>query len=441
MHGPQSPAPYGAGVASDPTPARDDRSRKHLLAGSVLAVLAVLATLAGTSADANDRLHQRRHNTAERVKTAHRSYDAASGRYLRAHAALRRARDELDDARSLLQRRRAELHAARGIYRRTQHELLVANQRLDDARAQLTGSRQRIKQLQLQWKRQLITEYQSGGVTLNALSTVLNGTDPSDLMGRLAGLDAIAASHDATLSRATAALALERALKAELEAARAEVRKRADEAALQLRQIRATESAAQSARDDVRLWVDRRREATATAAAVRAREAAQLRRLEAEQAQIEQMLRRRSAAAERSGGSRRSTAPATGWPWPVNGWVSTPFGWRIHPIYGYRSFHNGIDIAAACGTPVRAPAAGTVLQTYFQTAYGNRVLIDHGAPGGVGTASEYNHLDRWTVTPGQRVAPGQIIGYVGSTGWSTGCHLHFTIYKRGIPVNPLPLLG
>ena len=212
-----------------------------------------------------------------------------------------------------------------------------------------------------------------------------------------------------------------------------------------LRRIERAEAAAQAARDSVRGLVAQRRDAAAEAAAVRARDAAQLRRLQAEQARIERILRRRAAAAEAAQTAEptrthRRLMENDGWPWPVPGWISTPFGWRTHPIYGYRSFHNGVDVAAACGTPVRAPAAGTVLAAYFQSAYGNRVLIDHGAPVGVGTATEYNHLERWAVAPSQRVTSGQVVGYVGNTGWSTGCHLHFTIYRSGDPVDPLTLL-
>ncbi|WP_447383288.1 M23 family metallopeptidase, partial [Streptococcus pseudopneumoniae] len=82
----------------------------------------------------------------------------------------------------------------------------------------------------------------------------------------------------------------------------------------------------------------------------------------------------------------------------------------------YRALHDGVDFGAGCGSPVRAAADGTVLSTYFQSAWGNRVIIDHGALRGVGVATISNHLSSWAVAPGQRVSRGQVIGYVGSTG-------------------------
>ena len=416
--------------------------RRTLLAGALLAASTSLSPLlVDTAADADDRLHQRGEENADRLRGARRDYDAASEAFLRTQAALQRAKDQLEEARSTLRTRREELAAAQAAHQRAERDLTAATARLDAARDQLETSLERIDAVQLEWKQQVVNEYETGGAALGALSTILNGTDPAGLMEHLAGLDAVNASYDATVSRTAAALALQEALEKELSAARADVRARALEAQQWLRRIGRAESAAEAARDSIQVLVDRRRDAAAAAAAVRARDAAQLRRLQEEQARIERILRRRAAAAEADEPvvSHRQPMKGGGWPWPVQGWVSTPFGWRTHPIYGYRSFHNGIDVAAACGTPVRAPAAGTVLAAYFQSAYGNRVLIDHGALAGVGTATEYNHLDRWAVAPGQRVTTGQIVGYVGNTGWSTGCHLHLTIYRSAEPVDPLTL--
>jgi murein DD-endopeptidase MepM/ murein hydrolase activator NlpD len=122
--------------------------------------------------------------------------------------------------------------------------------------------------------------------------------------------------------------------------------------------------------------------------------------------------------------------------YPVQGPVTSPFGWRIHPIYGYRSLHDGIDFGAGCGTPIRAAASGRVLEEYFQTAWGNRIIIDHGFHRGVGLATISNHLSQYAVPTGAYVKRGQVVGYVGTTGWSTGCHLHFTVLQNGVAVNP-----
>lgn len=114
-------------------------------------------------------------------------------------------------------------------------------------------------------------------------------------------------------------------------------------------------------------------------------------------------------------------------------WVSCAYGWRNHPLWGDRRFHHGVDLAANQGTPIYAIAAGTVTIASYTDANGYYVSLSHGN----GFGSIYCHMTHYTVKPGQSVKQGQIIGYVGSTGWSTGPHLHFEIHKNGSSVNPM----
>jgi murein DD-endopeptidase MepM/ murein hydrolase activator NlpD len=117
---------------------------------------------------------------------------------------------------------------------------------------------------------------------------------------------------------------------------------------------------------------------------------------------------------------------------PVPGRISSGFGYRRHPILGYRRMHTGLDIAAGYGTPIRAAAAGTVNYSGRNGGYGNYVRINHG--GGLQTA--YAHMSRIVASNGSRVSQGQIIGYVGSTGLSTGAHLHYEMIRNGRKVDP-----
>ncbi|WP_156794037.1 peptidoglycan DD-metalloendopeptidase family protein [Aeromicrobium marinum] len=121
---------------------------------------------------------------------------------------------------------------------------------------------------------------------------------------------------------------------------------------------------------------------------------------------------------------------------PVDGPVSSGFGQRVHPITGVRTLHDGIDIAAPCGTPVVAAADGTVTDSAVAGAYGLRVVVAH--PGS--TSTSYSHLGRTGARPGSSVTTGEVIGHVGSTGLSSGCHLHFSVHRDGSPVDPAPLL-
>jgi len=121
---------------------------------------------------------------------------------------------------------------------------------------------------------------------------------------------------------------------------------------------------------------------------------------------------------------------------PVGGRITSAFGMRVHPITGVRKLHDGTDFGAACGTPVRAAAPGRVIGTPTDRGYGKRVLVDHGR----GLVTAYAHLSSRRVHRGQHVSTGTVVGRVGTTGMSTGCHLHFMVLRHGRPTDPAPLL-
>ncbi|HMP55341.1 MAG TPA: M23 family metallopeptidase [Novosphingobium sp.] len=114
--------------------------------------------------------------------------------------------------------------------------------------------------------------------------------------------------------------------------------------------------------------------------------------------------------------------------------VTSGFGLRVHPVHGTRRVHAGVDLAAGTGAPVIVSSPGVVVQAGWLGGYGLCVTIDHGGA----TQTRYGHLSRLGVGVGQRVRAGQVIGLVGSTGVSTGPHLHYEVRVQGTPVNPLP---
>jgi len=125
------------------------------------------------------------------------------------------------------------------------------------------------------------------------------------------------------------------------------------------------------------------------------------------------------------------------YPLPYRAKVTSPYGWRTHPITGKRSFHTGVDLAASKGTAIYACRGGTVTEATYSSVYGYYVTINHGD----GFSTLYGHMTHYTVKVGQTVSKGQTIGYVGSTGMSTGPHLHLTFYKNGDTVNPMNYIG
>lgn len=148
----------------------------------------------------------------------------------------------------------------------------------------------------------------------------------------------------------------------------------------------------------------------------------------------------RAAAASSESGSgsyySSNSASVSGFLWPLPSGcntISCVYGYRIHPITGKYSFHNGVDISVSTGTNVYASKAGTVITSQWNTAYGNYVVISHGD----GVSTLYAHLSELDVSVGDYVIQGETIGLSGSTGWSTGPHLHFTIFVNGESVNPM----
>lgn len=145
-----------------------------------------------------------------------------------------------------------------------------------------------------------------------------------------------------------------------------------------------------------------------------------------------------AARLQRELAGRKSTGVAPGTlGWPVNGRVTSPFGYRIHPILGTRKLHTGIDFGAATGAPIAAAGDGIVVIAGPYGGYGNAVVIDHGG----GLATLYAHQSVVKVSVRATVSRGQTIGAVGCTGLCTGPHLHFETRVNGVPVNPTTYLG
>lgn len=186
-------------------------------------------------------------------------------------------------------------------------------------------------------------------------------------------------------------------------------------------------------------------------AAARA-EAARLRAILVERARQARLAEQRRIAAERAkaaAAARRgqvyvpkiSTDNSSNYlSYPVHGPTSSGFGMRWHPVLQRWMLHDGLDFAVACGTPVYAAAPGQVIRAGWRASgWGNQVVIDHGIHRSVDLVTTYNHLSS-IVKWGGTVSRGQLIAYSGTTGYSTGCHLHFGVYEDGTPVNPLKWL-
>lgn len=148
-------------------------------------------------------------------------------------------------------------------------------------------------------------------------------------------------------------------------------------------------------------------------------------------ASLEAMLAHRSASLS------SDIKVTTGFIKPVGGPITSPFGYRVHPIFKTRKFHSGIDIGAPMNAPIKASNTGKVIMAGWYGGYGKVVIIDHGVVRGQSITTLYGHMNTISVSQGQHVKQGQIIGRVGTTGYSTGPHCHFEVRVKGQPRNPL----
>jgi len=191
----------------------------------------------------------------------------------------------------------------------------------------------------------------------------------------------------------------------------------------------------------VRSLVAARKAAAQVAKSERSAVQARFQALRAEQARI----KRAAARAARIEAARRAAARPSGTVtpqgalrWPIDGGrISSHVGPRRHPVFGYASCHTGLDVAAPTGTSIRAAADGTVALITSGGPYGNAVLVAHGD----GLTTFYAHMSSVAVSQGQQVSAGTVVGAVGSTGWSTGPHLHFETRVNGTAYDPMGWFG
>ncbi len=232
-----------------------------------------------------------------------------------------------------------------------------------------------------------------------------------------------------------------------------------------LQQLQAELEAAEQAREAAREEVaEQRRQTSAQVAAVKelandaaAREAeiarlvaenkklrdTAMHELEASREEYEKLEKQEASITKKilAAAAKNKQVNSKGFIRPVNANPGSPFGLRYHPILHYWRMHWGLDFGARCGAPLYAMADGKVtqvLRTSQSNGLGNWTVIDYGKYKGNHIASGYAHQSRVIVRTGQRVKQGQVVGYVGTTGLSTGCHLHLQIYKNGVRVNPRP---
>ncbi len=328
-----------------------------------------------------------------------------------------------------------QLDAAQAKVTALEGQQRVVEGRLADARQALADAKDELG-------RQAIAAYTGQSEAANYASMLLKSSNLGDLASKRSYLRAVVGSQADAIS-ATERLRDEVGdLGKQLDASRAEAQGARDLVAGQRATLQVSRDAQAAARAQVQAEINQTSKLRAEVLARKDEFEAQVGSLEKESAAIAETLRQRQLAAEaaaRAAAANPSGAPAalTKAPGrlivPVPGApITSPFGYRIHPIYGTARLHTGIDYGADEGTPIRAAADGVVVSAGWYGGYGNATIIDHGG----GIATLYGHQSVINVSAGQKVTQGQTIGRVGCTGDCTGPHVHFEVRVNGDPVNP-----
>jgi murein DD-endopeptidase MepM/ murein hydrolase activator NlpD len=438
---------------------------RTLRAAVVVAVASALAlTLLGPQASA-DELTTQRARVKQQIAKSKSELNESTKELSAAVVQVDKAQNKLDAATAGLTTTRQELRVAQTKDAHMATKLKQARADLAAAVAAVVAGQARLDAQQAKAGQVVRDQYQQQ-TNLLPIALLVDPDSSEDFQTRLQWSTTLFDSAQAEIDRLTLLqrqLNAARTQQADLEAKVAAARR---EAAANLKIKKGLEARAAAQESTVARLLRQRKTAEDAAATDVAQDKARYSELIKERASVERRIAARIAkaaaerkrAAERKASQRsrsatkqshrsrqrqRSSNHSTmssashGFSFPVAAHITSPFGMRFHPVLRYWKLHDGTDFGAACGTPIRAPRAGRVAERYYNAGYGNRLMIDHGHLGGRYVTTGYNHASRYIVRVGQRVRKGQVIGYVGSTGFSTGCHLHLMVWLDGRLRNPM----
>ena len=393
--------------------------------------LVLLVILGAVPAAAEQSPEQRRRQIAAEVERLKRELDesaAAETQLLAELAVSKQVTAELDEKVAALE---SQVAAATTELRTAQETLDAAEARLLDATRRLELASAKLRMARQQLENEAVAAYMNPSRGTQRYDVLLKVRDVQELHDAESYLDAVLEDQSQVVDRHAAFKKDTEELKADLADARAAAtgqrdvvaeRKAGVEAALREQERLHAEAASEQSRQEGLL---------ARVNATQAEHEARIASLRRESDDIAAMLRARQASQQVTVSGRGVLgSPLAS---PV---ISSRFGNRVHPIFGTSRLHAGVDFSAGTGTPILAAGNGTVVYAGWKGGYGNAVVIDHGGA----LATLYAHQSRIAVANGQAVKRGQVIGYVGSTGFSTGPHLHFEVRVNGTPVDPLRYL-
>jgi murein DD-endopeptidase MepM/ murein hydrolase activator NlpD len=462
---PSATPPTSTGTTAHPSAVYLTGRRAGCTALAVAVASALAFTLLGPQALA-DELTTHRARVKQQIAKTKSDLSESTETLSAAALAVDKAQSKLDAATAKLTTTRQELSEAAAKDVQMAAKLRQARADLAAAVAAVAAGQARLDAEQAKAGQMIRDQYQKQ-TNLMPIAVLVDPNSTEDLQTRLQWSTTLFDTAQAQIDRLTVIqrqLNAARVRQAELETKVAGARR---DAAANLKIKKKLESRAAAEEATVSQLLSQRKSAEDAAADDVAQDKARYSQLMKERASVEKRIgariakaaaerkraaARKRAAEQKANAARRSHSSAKqthrprrssmsdaghGFSFPVPARITSPFGMRFHPVLHYWKLHDGTDFGAGCGTPIRAPHAGRVAERYYNAGYGNRLMIDHGYIGGRYVTTGYNHASRYIVRVGQRVSKGQVIGYVGTTGFSTGCHLHLMVWLNGRLRNPM----
>lgn len=395
------------------------------------AALAVTMSVPVSAASANPQ--KEKDDVDKRVEELMQEHDDLSEELARVVAELEDAESRLPDAEDAADAAAADLAETQRENEELAARLTSAENAQTELQNQIDDGEEKIAESQGAVVKVARQAYQNSGVTSDVAMLLQMASSDGGAEG-LTRVDSAVRSQQRTLTKLTEQRAANVTNQDRLTAVTDEVSDLKDEAAQAVLTKAAAEKVARDAREELDGLITQQTSAKDTIEANRASTAEEIEKQKAEQErlakEVEDWIRENGDKIGDVGdGTLGHPAPGTR--------ITSPFGWRIHPIAKVRRMHTGTDFGTPCGTDLYASESGVVVSSGYAGGYGNRVVLSHGKIDGKSLSTTYSHNSRNLVRPGQRVERGQVIAKAGTTGSSTGCHLHFEIHQDGTAVNPL----
>lgn len=445
-----------------------DRRRPRWLLRAISGFVVVGALSGLVSPVAADELDDQQAALQNQMGNSSQAISGYSTALDAATAAVMSSRQALADAQAVLAKAASERDAAAAVDAQKAAELASAEAELSAAQTAVATGKQDVTAQQTKAINDMRAAQQQNTAMLSIGMLFVDHEDAGDVSSRIQWASTLYNANAAEMNRLTEMQLQLQNAQTNMATLEDQARVAREAAAAQLAVTQAAEAAAAAAEAAVANLLAANQAAEAQAAQVLADEQSNYAALQAENDAVTIRIQERNAqraaeeaarlaaeeaarqAEEARRAAERQPAPApappaasgTGFPLatPAYGRYTSYYGYRTNPVLGYSEFHDGLDIGSSCGSPLYAASDGYVTDMYYGGGWGWRLIIDHGWINGVQVSTGYNHAQNYIVGAGQWVSRGQIVGYTGTTGLSTGCHLHFHVWVNGQVQNPLNYL-